>query len=95
MRHYGWVIVGVGILATSIGQGAMISLSIFLQPISQAMGWTRAEISAAAFLSWISMGMGSLVWGAFSDRFGTRAVVLSGGAILGLGMVTASRAQSP
>src|SRR5262249_28402474 len=94
MRHYGWVIVGVGILATSIGQGAMISLSIFLQPISQAMGWSRAEISAAAFLSWISMGVGSLVWGALSDRFGTRAVVLSGGAILGLGMVTASRAQS-
>jgi len=94
IRHYGWVIVGVGILATSIAQGAMISLSIFLQPISQTMGWSRAEISAAAFLSWISMGVGSLVWGALSDRLGTRTVVLTGGAILGLGMVTASRAQS-
>ena len=94
MRNYGWVIVSVGILATSIGQGAMISLSIFLQPMSQAMGWSRADISGAAFLSWIFMGIGSLVWGALSDRFGTRPVVLTGGVMLGLGMVTASQAQS-
>jgi MFS family permease len=40
------------------------------------------------------MGLGSFIWGALSDRFGTRAVVLSGGALLGLGMVTASQAAS-
>src|SRR5262249_45473733 len=94
MSNYGWVIVGVGILATSIGQGAMTSPSIFLQPMSETMGWSRAGISAAAFLSWISMGVGSLLWGALSDRFGTRGVVLSGGVLLGLGMVTASQARS-
>lgn len=93
-RSYGWVIVGVGIVATCIGQGAMMSLSIFLQPMTETMGWSRAGISTAAFLSWIAMGVGSLVWGALSDRFGTRVVVLAGGALLGLGMVTASRATS-
>ena len=72
----------------------MISLSIFLQPMAETMGWSRAGISTAAFVSWISMGAGSLLWGALSDRFGTRAVVLSGGALLGLGMVTASQAAS-
>src|SRR5262249_62209040 len=77
-----------------IGQVGEVWLRMFLGPLSQVMGWSWGEISAAAFLSWISMGVGSLVWGALSDRFGTRAVVLSGGAILGLGMVTASRAQS-
>jgi hypothetical protein len=35
---YGWVIVGVGIVVTCIGLGAMSSLSVFLQPMSQAMG---------------------------------------------------------
>jgi MFS family permease len=94
MRNYGWVIVGAGIVATSMGQGAMISLSIFLQPISETMGWSRAGISAAAFISWIAMGVGSLVWGALSDRFGTRAVVLSGGVLVGLGMVAASQAST-
>src|SRR5262249_23264787 len=92
--NYGWVIVGVGILATSISQGAMISLSIFLQPMAEAMGWSRAGISAAAFVSWISLGVGSILWGSLSDRIGTRAVVLTGGVLLGIGMVTASRASS-
>ncbi len=94
MSNYGWVIVGAGIVATSMGQGAMISLSIFLQPMSEAMGWSRAGISAAAFISWIAMGVGSLLWGALSDRFGTRAVVLGGGLLLGVGMVTASQAST-
>ncbi len=89
---YGWVIVGVGIVVTCIGVGAMLSLTVFLQPISQAMGWSRTGISTAALINWLCLGIGAFVWGALSDRFGTRAVVLSGGVLLGLGLVTASRA---
>ena len=84
IRHYGCVIVGVGILATSIGQGAMISLSIFLQLISRTMGWSRAEISAAAFLSWMlslasfaSLG-GRIVCGLIADRVGAKQTLLVG-----------------
>src|SRR6185503_14726786 len=33
-------------------------------------------------------------WGALSDRYGTRIVVLCGGAVLGLGMVLASQAST-
>src|SRR6266705_1660976 len=40
------------------------------------------------------IGVGSFLWGALSDRFGTRAVVLLGGVLLGLGLVTASQAAS-
>jgi MFS family permease len=88
---YGWVIVGVGIVVTCIGIGAMLSLSIFLQPIAEAMGWSRTGISTAALLNFLAMGVGSFAWGALSDRFGTRAVVLSGGVLLGLGLVSASQ----
>jgi MFS family permease len=91
---YGWVIVGAGIVVTCIGVGAMLSLSIFLQPISEAMGWSRTGISTAALLNWLGMGVGSFLWGALSDRFGTRAVVLLGGGLLGLGLVTASQAAT-
>jgi len=91
---YGWVIVGVGIVVTCVGFGAMASLSVFLQPMAQAMGWSRTGIATAALLNFLCMGAGAFAWGALSDRFGTRAVVLTGGLLLGLGLVTASRATT-
>jgi MFS family permease len=91
---YGWVIVGVGIVVTCIGFGAMLTLSIFLQPMAEAMGWSRTGIAAAALLNFLCMGLGAFMWGALSDRYGTRAVVLCGGALLGLGMVLASQATT-
>ena len=91
---YGWVIVGVGVLVTCVGFGAMLSLSIFLQPMAEAMGWSRTGIATAAMLNYLCMGVGAFMWGALSDRYGTRVVVLCGGALLGLGMVLASRATT-
>src|SRR5499425_1785489 len=91
---YGWFIVGAGIVITCIGVGAMLALSVFLQPVSEAMGWSLTGISTTALINWLCMGISAFIWGALSDRFGTRAVVLSGGVLLGLGLVTASRAAT-
>ena len=91
---YGWIVVGVGIAVTCVGFGAMLSLGVFLPPMSQAMGWSRTAISTAALLNFLSMGVGSFIWGALSDRLGTRVVVLLGGILLGLGTVTASQATT-
>jgi len=91
---YGWIVVGLGIVVTCIGVGAMLMLSVFLQPMSDAMGWSRTGISTAALLNWLSMGVGSFLWGALSDRWGTRAVLLCGGVLLGVGLMTASQAAT-
>ena len=91
---YGWVIVGVGIVVTCVGFGAMLSLGVFLHPLSGVMGWSRTAISTAALLNFLSMGVGSFAWGALSDRLGTRTVVALGGALLGLGTVMASQAAT-
>src|SRR6185436_8736085 len=91
---YGWVIVACGIVMTCVGIGSMLSLGVFLQPMSEAMGWSRTGISLAALLNFLCMGIGSFFWGALSDRIGTRVVVLLGGALLGLGTVMASRAPT-
>src|SRR5829696_328121 len=91
---YGWVIVGAGIIVTCIGQGSVVSLGVFLQPMSESMGWSRTGISTAALLNFLAMGVGSFLWGALSDRIGTRVVVLIGGILLGLGLVTASQATT-
>ncbi len=90
---YGWVVVAAGALMTCVGFGTMLSLAVFLQPISKAMGWTTAGVSAAATLNFLFMGLAAFFWGALSDRYGTRIVVLAGSLLLGLGLVTASLAQ--
>ena len=38
---YGWVVVGIGALMTCIGMGAMMSLAVYLAPISETTGWSR------------------------------------------------------
>ena len=91
---YGWVVVGAGMLMTCIGIGSMFSLAVFLQPIATETGWSRSGISMAATLDFLCMGAASFFWGALSDRFGTRVVVLSGSVLLGVGLIAASRATT-
>lgn len=92
--HYGWVIVAAGALITCIAVGSMFALPVFLQPISETTGWSRAAISASMTLGFLVMGVAGFGWGAASDRFGARPVVLIAAVLLGCGLVLASRAQS-
>jgi MFS family permease len=92
--HYGWVVVAVGALATCVGMGAMFSLPVFLAPISAATGWSRAGIASAMTLNFVTMGVAAFGWGALSDRFGPRRVVLTGAVLLGIGLTWASRSTS-
>jgi MFS family permease len=91
---YRWVIIGAGALMTCVALGAMFSLAIFLEPMSTATGWSRAGLSSAMTLNFLMMGLGNFAWGAASDRFGTRIVVLIGAVLLGLALTLASRATS-
>ena len=77
-QSYRWVIIAAGALMTCVALGAMFSLAIFLEPMSTATGWSRAGVSSAMTLNFLVMGLGDFAWGAVSDRFGTRIVVLIG-----------------
>ncbi len=94
MRFYGWVIVAVGIVVGCIGMGGVMSLGVFLQPMAESLGWSRAGISTASTLAFLWMGVGGFLWGWLFDRYGARVVVLFGGLLQGLGLVMASRTQS-
>jgi MFS family permease len=91
---YGWVIVAVGIVVGCIGMGGMMSFGVFLQPMADSLGWSRAGISTASTLAFLWMGVGGFLWGWLFDRYGARVVVLLGGGLQGLGLVIASQAQS-
>ena len=91
---YRWVIVAAGALMTCVGIGAMFSLAIYLQPMSEDTGWSRTGISSAMTLDFLVMGAAGFAWGAISDRIGPRLVVFAGAVLLGLGLILASRATS-
>ena len=95
MKLYeGWIVVAAGGLMGCVSAGAVFSLAVFLQPMSDATSWSRTGISVAMTIVFLAMGLASFAWGSLSDRFGPRTVVLGGGLLLGLGLALASRAES-
>jgi predicted MFS family arabinose efflux permease len=82
-----WTMVAAAVVIVGLGVGALFSLAVFLGPMQDSMGWSRAEISGVALSMWVAYGIGSLMWG----LLGARRVVIAGGAFLGLGLVASSR----
>jgi MFS family permease len=90
--NYGWVIVAAGAVITCVAMGAMFALPVYLQPIAEETGWTRAGISGAMTIGFIVMGVAGFAWGTLSDRIGARPVVLMAAVLLGGGLILASTA---
>ena len=89
-----WALVAAGALMGCVAVGVVFALAVLLQPMSTATGWSRAGLSSAMTLAFLSMGFAGFGWGMLSDRFGPRVVVLAGSLLLGLACVLASRAGS-
>ena len=53
---YGWVIVAVGIVVGCIGMGGLMSFGVFLQPMADSLGWSRAGISTGSTLGFLCDG---------------------------------------
>jgi len=92
--HYRWVIVAAGGLLGCVAIGAMFSLPVFLGPIAQDTGWSNTGVSSAMTVAFVSLALGSIVWGNLSDRFGARIVVLAGSLLLAISLAMASQATS-
>ena len=92
-RHYGWVIVAAGAVITCLAMGAMFALPVYLQPIAEETGWTRAGISGAMTVGFIVMGIAGFLWGTLTDRIGARRVVLVAAVLLG-GLGDATRTSA-
>jgi MFS family permease len=90
--HYGWVVVAAGAIITCVAMGALFALPVYLQPMAEETGWSRAGISGAMTVGFIVMGVAGFAWGTISDRIGARPVVLLASLLLGAGLFIASRA---
>jgi MFS family permease len=88
--RYRWVIVAAGAVMGCTAIGAMFSLPVLLRPITASTGWSTTGVSAAMTVGFLSMAVGSVAWGALSDRIGARWTCLIGSLLLGAGLALAS-----
>ena len=93
-EHYRWVIVTAGGLLGCVAIGALFSLPVLLRPIALDTGWSTTGISTAMTIAFAAMAVGSMGWGALSDRIGPRKVVIAGALLLAAGLLLASSATS-
>lgn len=56
--------------------GARLSFGVFLSPVLEEFGWTRAATSGGFSLTWVFTGLLSIVVGRLNDNFGPRLIIL-------------------
>jgi MFS family permease len=91
---YRWVIVAAGGLLGCVAIGAMFSLPVLLRPISEDTGWSVTGVSTAMTIGFLALAVASMAWGALSDRYGPRLVVVAGSVMLAASIALASQATS-
>lgn len=93
-QPYRWIVVAAGGLMGCIAMGAMFSLPVLLNGMAEETGWSRTGISAAMTVAFLAMAFSSMIWGALSDRFGARPVVMAGAALYAASLWLAAHASS-
>ena len=69
---YGWVMVVSVFTLTALSFGTMGSISVFLKPLSNEFGWTRATTAFGYTVASLGSAFFGIIWGYFADKYGTR-----------------------
>jgi MFS family permease len=88
-----WAVVG-GTVGMALGFGCLALTSVFMQPLEQAFGWSRADVSLGYAIAAAGMAVGGLIWGRLSDRLDVRLLLTIGGAGMVLALVGMAATQS-
>lgn len=91
---YGNVIIAFSCLIMAIAWGANRTFGVFLSPLTQEFGWSRAGISGAFTMCMIILGIMSLAVGRLTDRLGPRPLIVACSLFTGVGFFMCSRMGS-
>jgi len=90
--YYGWVLVWALGISTIVSYGTTQYLfQVLVVPIQHDLGWSRAQISGAYSLTFVSAGLIGLVSGRIVDRRGARLLMALGSAVAGLALIALSQ----
>jgi MFS family permease len=91
---YGWVIVAVSFILLVGSFGTQLCFGLFLKPLAEEFGWSRAAVSVAMSLLMAVSGLMGVVMGRVTDRWGPRVAIAPGVAIGAASFVLMSRIDS-
>jgi OFA family oxalate/formate antiporter-like MFS transporter len=92
--YYGWVVLGCICLAGFARQGPAVAvLSVFVVPMTEAFGWSRASIAGAVSLAGLLAAFISPMLGPVLDRRGPRLILCL--AVLATGLSTVGLSFAP
>ncbi|MEM2890868.1 MAG: MFS transporter, partial [Candidatus Hadarchaeum sp.] len=89
---YGWIVVLASFLSMLV-VGLIYSYGVFIKPLTQEFGWSRASISLAFSIS-ILLSTMSLPLGRMSDIYGVRKVIMIGAVLTSGGLLLSSQISS-
>ena len=81
---HGWLVVAGGTLVVFGIFGSQFSFGVFLTPMTEEFGWTRATLSLPFGIAFMLSGLLRPVAGYLADRYSPRIVALIGVAIVGV-----------
>src|SRR6267142_2686760 len=91
---YAWIRLFAALVLAAIGGVGMWSVIVALPAVQAEFGVARSAASLPYTMTMICFGLGGILMGRLSDRFGIFVPVLGGAVTLALGYVAASRATS-
>jgi len=93
-RSFGWVIVAATFVLLIGSFGTQMCFGLFLKPLAEEFGWSRAGVSGAMSLLMAVSGIIGVAMGRVTDRYGARAAIAPGVAIGALSYVLMARMDS-
>ncbi|MDA7415705.1 MFS transporter [Xenophilus arseniciresistens] len=84
-----------GALVVTLSMGIRHGFGLWLQPITQAQGWTRETFSFAIAIQNLSWGIFGVFAGMLADRLGAFRVLLIGAAFYALGLAGMALSPTP
>lgn len=74
-NNYSWVILFSAFLLILILYGSYYCFGVFLKPMCEELGWSRAVTTVAISVYMVVHGGSSIIMGSISDKYGPRIVV--------------------
>lgn len=91
---YGWWVVFACFLIAFYVGGIIYGFTAFFEPIAKETGWSYTQISIAASLRGLEMGIFAPIMGFLVDRFGPRKLIFCGTLTTGFGFILLSQTNS-